>query len=191
MTNTSTTRDPLRGKTQKYWKGTVISKEDFVLFHTYANHVMDQTQDPMKAAQFLADRGLFNGILMWVDHQKRVIHPPPVEWLKKHDIAILFEFYTNDHYAVYQAKREGFGEDLTAYNEFWCKLILDYLNGMSGLMLPPRGRISSLTMLSRRLVVAGSRVSRKTGLGKASLCEISGALLFNSIASPYVSPNNS
>ncbi|MFA6134206.1 MAG: hypothetical protein WC869_09360 [Phycisphaerae bacterium] len=100
---------------------------EFLLYHVYANHIQDHSMDPRKAAQFFVDRGMFNGIMVWVDHQKRVIRPPEVEWFKKHDLAIMFEFWTNDRYTPFCAKLEGFGDDLAAYNEFWCRLILDYL----------------------------------------------------------------
>ncbi len=102
----------------------------FLIFHTYADHVMDQTLDPQMTAEFLVEKGLFNGIMMWVDHHKKLIPPPPLEWLKKNNLTVLFEFYTNDHYAVPCAKMEGFGENLTAYNEWWCGKILEYLHAL-------------------------------------------------------------
>ncbi|NQT93543.1 MAG: hypothetical protein HQ559_12350, partial [Lentisphaerae bacterium] len=76
---------------------------------------------------FLIERGLYNGIMIWADHHKRGISPPPVEWLREHDLSIAFEFHTNDSYSVPCARLEGFGEDRTAYNESWCTRILEYL----------------------------------------------------------------
>ena len=107
-----------------------MNDSDFLLFHTYADHVMDQRLDPRAAAEFLVEQGLCNGIMIWVDHHRKPVHPPSAEWLRRHDLALLFEFYTNDHYAVPCARREGFGDDLTAYNNHWCRLILDYLKAL-------------------------------------------------------------
>jgi hypothetical protein len=103
-----------------------MNSDPFLLFHTYADHVMDQTLDPFETAKFLIDQKLFNGIMVWVDHHKKPIAPPPAEWLKANGLAVLFEFYTNDHYAVPCAAMEGFGDDLTGYNEHWCRTILEY-----------------------------------------------------------------
>ena len=102
----------------------------FLLFHTYANHIADAQTDYQAAAELVTSQGLFNGMLFWVDHQKEKITLPPIEWFKENDLAVMFEFYTNDHYAVPCARTEGFGDDLTAYNEHWVGLILEYLQGL-------------------------------------------------------------
>ena len=93
------------------------TSSDFHLFHTYANHIADARIDWRAVAELVTSQGLFNGMLFWVDHHKEKVTPPPIEWFKENDLAVMFEFYTNDHYAVSCARMEGFGDDLTAYNE--------------------------------------------------------------------------
>ena len=64
------------------------SSQDFIVFHTYANHVMDQTLDPHEAAQFLVDRGLFNGIMIGPDHHKKVVYFSSIfKWYGKDFVA--------------------------------------------------------------------------------------------------------